>query len=241
MRPALLFLLLLLASCAGANDSSLPSRPVGLDVASVALANGVPETALRIAQQLLATDPRNVTALVMAADAQTALGQLDPAARSFGQALAIAPENGEAAIGLGRLRLRTDPASAADVFLRIVTRNPNDAAALIDLGIAQDLLGRHDEAQRNYRRALAIEPDRVAANVNLALSLALSNNPQQALEILRPLASGPGTTSKIRQDLAVAFALAGDDAEAASALRTDISQPEVIATVAAYHLLAMRP
>jgi Flp pilus assembly protein TadD len=59
----------------------------------------------------------------------------------------------------------------------------------------------------------------------------------QALTILRPLAFGSGASPKIRQDLAVALVLTGDNAEAASILHQDISQPEVLATVESYHLL----
>ena len=241
MRPSLLLSLLLLVSCAGGRDTSFSSRPPGLDVADVALANGAPDTALHIAQQTLAAEPHNVPALLRAAEAQAALGQRDQAARTFGEALAVAPDNGDAALGLGRLKLATDPAAAAGVFLRVTTRDPRNVAALIDLGIASDLLGRHDAAQSDYRRALAIEPERLAANVNLGLSLALSGDAQQALRILRPLADGPGTSPRIRQDLAVALALAGDNAGAASILHADISQPEVLATVAGYHLLQTGP
>ncbi len=241
MRPFLLLSLLLLASCGGNRDTSFSTRPPGLDVADVALSNGAPDTALHIARQILATDPRNLPALIRAANAQVALGQRDQAARTFGQALAVAPDDIDAALGLGRLKLVTDPAAASAAFLRVTARDPRNVAALIDLGIANDLLGRHAEAQAAYRRALDIEPDRVAASVNLGLSLALSNDPRQALGILRPIASGSMATPRIRQDLAVALALAGDDAGAAAVLHKDLAQPQVLAMIAGYHLLQAPP
>ena len=46
--------------------------------------------------------------------------------------------------------------------------------ALNDLGIARDLQGRHTDAQTAYRSALGVDPDMRAAQVNLALSLAMS-------------------------------------------------------------------
>jgi Flp pilus assembly protein TadD len=241
MRPALLLSLLFLVSCTRSPDNSFSSRPPGLDVADVALANGAPETALRIAQQALAANPHNVPALIRSASAQAALGQRDQAARSLATALAIAPDNTEASLGLGRLKLATNPAEAAEIFLRVTTRYPQNVVALVDLGIARDLLGQHDEAQRNYRQALAIEPDRLAAKVNLGLSLALSGDPRQAIGLLRPLALGPETSPRIREDLAVALTLAGDNAEAVSILYKDMPQPEVLTTVAGYHLLQVGP
>ena len=241
MRPFLLLSLLLLVSCAGNRDTSLSTRPPGLDVADVALANGAPDTALHIAHQILATDPRNLPALIRAANAQAALGQRDQASKTFAQALAVAPDNNDAALGFGRLKLATDPAAAAAAFQRVTLHNPGNVAALIDFGIANDLLGRHDEAQHAYRRALDIEPDHVAASVNLGLSLALSNDPQQGQRILRPIAFGSMTTPRIRQDLAVALALAGDDAGASAILHKDLANPEVLSTVAGYHLLQTVP
>ncbi len=237
MHTRLLFLLLLLASCSGSHEGSFSTKRPGLDVADVALANGAPETTLHIAQQILATDPHNVPALVRAGMAQAALDQRDQARRSFDQALALSPNDDAATLGAGRLELATDPAAAADRLLRLTKRDPHNVAALIDLGIAKDLLGQHADAQRAYRSALVLEPDRIAGQVNLGLSLAVSGDPQQALKILRPLARGSDASPRIRQDLAVALALAGDDEEAASVLHTDIPRPEALTTVTSFHML----
>jgi Flp pilus assembly protein TadD len=235
MRPSLL-VTLLLAACAGGNNLTSARTP-GLDVADVALVNGSPDTALRIAQQVLASDPRNVPALLREAQAQAALDQRDQAAHSFGQVLAIAPDDPGATLGLGRLLLANDPAASAGILLRLTERDPRNVAALVDLGIARDLLGKHAEAQTAYRQALVLEPQRVAAQVNLGLSLALSGDAPQALEILRPIARGSNASPRVRQDLAVALVLAGHDAEAADVLRTDMPQPNALTVVASYQAL----
>jgi Flp pilus assembly protein TadD len=237
MRPTLLLSLLLVAGCSGNHDGPLSSRPPGLDVADVALANGAPDTALHIAQQALAANPHDVSAMVRVAQAQSALGQREQATQRFRQALALEPNNAGAALGLGRLELASDPAAAAAVLLRISARDPHNVAILVDLGIARDLQGQHAEAQRAYRQALAVEPGRSAANVNLALSLALSGDPRQALAILRPIALSPGASPRMRQDLAVALVLAGEDEEAGRVLHTDMPQPEALALVTDYQAL----
>jgi Flp pilus assembly protein TadD len=143
--------------------------------------------------------------------------------------------------GCAWLKLATDPAAAAALFQRVTDQDSHNVAALIDFGIAEDLLGQHGDAQRAYRRALAVDPDRLAARVNLGLSLALSGDPQQALGILRPLAMGPRTSPRTRQDLAVALALAGDNDAATSVLQKDIAQPELLKTIAAYQMLRPNP
>ena len=241
MRPALLLSLLLFSACTASQPPSFSNKAPGLDVADAALASGAPETALRIAQRILATDSSNVAAMIRAGEAQAALGQRDAAAQTFNRALAIAPNRPEAALGLGRLQLATDPAAAVALFQRLIDRDPHNVAALIDFGIAKDLLGHHGDAQQAYRRALALEPDRHAASINLGLSLAISGDPQQGLGILRPLANGPEATPRSRQDLAVALALAGDNDAAATVLQRDIAQPEVPKTIAAYQMLRPNP
>jgi Flp pilus assembly protein TadD len=237
MRPSLLLSLLLIAGCSSNHDNRISTRAPGMDVADVALANGAPDTALHIAQQALALNPRDVPALVRAAEAQAALGRRDQAAHSFDQALSIAPDDAAAALGLGRLKLATDPGAAASVLLRLITRDPHNVAALVDLGIARDLLGQHAEAQSSYRLALALEPERTAAQINLGLSLALSGDPQQGLAILRPIALSPGASPRMRQDLAVTLVLAGNDAEALRVLHADMNQPEALAAATGYQSL----
>jgi Flp pilus assembly protein TadD len=241
MRPQLLLLPLLLLAACSSGDKALSRRAPGLDVADVALASGAPETALHIAQQVLATDPRNEPALVRMGNAQAALGQRDQAAFTFRQALAIAPGDAAAALGLARLQLAMDPTAAVGILLRLTTQNPRNVAALIDLGIARDLLGQHAEAQASYRQALRIDAGNTAGTTNLGLSLALSGDPQQALTILRPLALAPGASSRTRQDLAVALSLAGDDDGAAAVLRTEMAPPAALASVTDYHALRATP
>jgi Flp pilus assembly protein TadD len=237
MRPIILLPLILLAACAVDPDKRFATGTPGLDVANVALANGAPETALHIAESKLAANPRDVPALVMAGGAQTALGQREKAAQSFSRALTIAPNDPNALLGLGRLQLASDPAAAATVFQQLITRDPRNVAALINLGIARDLLGQHAEAQRTYREALALDPGRIAGKINLGLSLALSGDPQGALAILRPVALNPGATPRMRQDLAVALVLAGDDEEAARVLHADMPKPQADAALSGYRSL----
>ncbi len=247
MRPALCLplarclMLASLAACANGQANRIADRTPGLDVADVALANGSPETALHVAQHILANRPNDVPAMVRQGEAEAMLRRNQEARAAFEQALAIAPDNSDALLGLGRLELATDPAAAAALFGRLTTREPRNVAALTDLGIANDLQGRHAEAQTEYRLALAIEPGRSAISVNLGLSLALSGDPQAAIAILRPLAQSPGAQPRLRQDLAVALALAGDNDEATRLLHTDMPQAVAMATVQSYRALMPVP
>ena len=219
-------LLVLLAACArGANG--VGSGPPGIDVADAALKGGSPEIAVQIASNVLATHPGNEDALLTKGEALTQLGRTEEAAAAFSAALAVDPNSVGANIGLGRLRLGTDPASAERLFLQALNREPRNDVALNDLGIARDLQGRHADAQTAYRQALGISPEMSAAQVNLALSLAMSGQSHDAVQLLRPLADRPDASQQTRHDLAAVLTMNGDRTAAAQILSKDLPPAQV--------------
>ena len=97
--------LLLLTACA--NQDRSPSRDTapGLHVASVALASGMPETALQVTREILQRDPHNTAALFRQADALIEMGHPDAAGECYTRVLAIDPRSSKALLGLGRVNL----------------------------------------------------------------------------------------------------------------------------------------
>jgi Flp pilus assembly protein TadD len=233
MRGIALGLLVLLAACArGANG--VGSGPPGIDVADAALKGGSPEIAAQIAGNILATNPSNEDALLTKGEALTQLGQTGEAAATFSAALAVNPNSVGANIGLGRLRLSTDPSSAERLFLQALSREPRNDVALNDLGIARDLQGRHADAQMAYRQALGINPEMSAAQVNLALSLAMGGQSHDAVQLLRPLAERPGASQQTRHDLAAVLTMNGDRTAAAEILSKDLPPEQVQEALSAF-------
>jgi Flp pilus assembly protein TadD len=220
-------LLLSLAGCADNGTPALRTGAPGIEVAQAAMRGGSPQMALQIVAGILAKDPTNRAALVMQGDALTALGRLDEAGISFEAALKSDSASVDAHIGLGRLRLGTDPAAAEALFLEALQRQPRNAVALNNLGIARDLLGRHTDAQTAYHEAMAANPSMTAAQVNLALSLAMDGQARNAVQLLRPLASNPGASRQVRHDLAAVLTMSGDKDEAQRILSKDLSATEV--------------
>jgi len=230
---------MLLAACGGRGLSTLGSGQPGIDVAQAALRGGSPQIALQIAGNILATSPNSDPALIIQGEALTALGRLDEAATSFSTVLQHDPASVGAHVGLGRVRLASDPSGAEALFLEALQREPRNAVALNDLGIARDLQGRHGDAQAAYRQALAANPDMSAAQVNLALSLAMSGQSRDAVQLLRPMASDPGASRQLRHNLAAVLTMAGDKAEAERILSADLTPGEVLQALEAY--AAARP
>jgi len=209
----------------------------GLGVANAALQGGAPDVALRISIENLARNPQDVPFLLVRAEALAALGQANEADAAYRQVLALDRESADARMGLGRLALNTDPATAETLFLEVLAREPRNAKALNDLGIARDLRGRHADAQDAYRRALGVAPSMQAATVNLALSLAMSGRAADGLKLLGQLGPTQRATPKLRHDMAAVHAMAGDRAGAEALLSADLPPSELDRTLHEYEAL----
>jgi Flp pilus assembly protein TadD len=155
---------------------------VTLRVADAALAAGEPEIALRVATIVLDRQPGNVAAMVAKGDALYAMGDTDQARETYVSAVAADPDSVGAQMGLGRTLVRTAPQDAEAHFLAALAKQPDNAIALNNLGIARDLQGRHEQAQETYHQALALDPDQEDVKTNLRLSLELSGQPVHAAQ-----------------------------------------------------------
>jgi Flp pilus assembly protein TadD len=233
-----ILLLLSLAACAGSGAPSASAPPQAtLGIADAALAGGAPQMALHVTDDVLSRKPHDAAALSKRGDALYELGRHAAAAASYRAALAIEPGSEMAQLGLGRTQLASDPAAAEALLVRLTVAHPRNAAALNDLGVARDLLGRHADAQKAYRMALAAAPDMSAVQVNLGLSLALSGHASQAIDLLRPLALDGNAPARVRHDLAAAYALDGRTEQAAALIRPDMAADQVALAVASLQAL----
>ncbi len=223
LSPLSLCLLAVLAACSGARRDERP----GVAAAEEALRNGSPALAAQIAQGMLARNPEDVPALLMQADAETQLGRQTEAAANYQHALRQNPGSVRGKMGLGRLRLATDAAEAAALFEDVAKLEPRNVAALNNLGIARDLLGQHRTAQDAYRLVRSIDAGNIPAQVNLALSLAMSGDGAEAVRLIAPLATEASASPKLRHDYAAVLAMAGRENEAEQILRRDLSPQEV--------------
>jgi len=136
---------------------------------------------------------------------------VDEAKRTFDQALAIFPNSAGAWTGLGAVYITIDqPENALRAFERALCIDPRRAKALNGHGIALDMIGDHCGAQANYRAAIELEGNNPSYESNLGLSMALEGNTTEAIRILERLACSPCATPRIRQNLSLAYGLAGD-------------------------------
>jgi Flp pilus assembly protein TadD len=116
-------------------------------------------------------------------------------------------------------------------------QTPNDPKLLMLIGVADDFIDQHAEAQARYRRGLELAPGDPGLSLNLALSLALIGDYDQAITRLQPLAAGPSATSRERQTLALIYGLKGDRVAATKLASMDLEPAAVQHNLAAYDTL----
>ena len=163
------------------------------------------------------------------------MGQGDEAIIAFNSALSREARNPEALRGVARAYLKTArPELAGQPLALAFEGTPNDPKLLMLIGVADDFVDQHGEAQARYRRGLEIAPGDPALTLNLALSLALTGDYDQAITRLRPLAAGPSGTPQDRQTLALIYGLKGDRRAAEKLALIDLEPAAAQHNLAAY-------
>jgi Flp pilus assembly protein TadD len=207
-------------------------------VGAAAEAGGDFATAVTTYRRASAVDTAAVPPLVAAGNALLAMGEFNEAILSYNSALARSQRDREALRGLARAYLMSDkPALAGEPLAIAYQDNPDDAKLLQLIGVADDFVGRHDEAQTRYRRGLELTPRDPALSLNLALSLALSGNYPEAIAILRPIATAATASPRERQTLALIYGLQGNRREAEHMARVDMDPASVQRSLAYYETL----
>ena len=146
-----------------------------------------PEAALARNVRLLATNPRNFTALVAAGHAALGTGDTQAAAGFFGRAEEISPRSWQPKAGMGAAMVAMgDPQGALAYFDRAQALGATQLQIAVDRGLAFDLMGDQARAQIDYRVAMhgALAND---ARRRLALSLAISRDIKGAAAAIEPL------------------------------------------------------
>ena len=201
VRPAALILSLV--------GAVLVTAPSSADAQSTAAAAALsPGDAMMGYLRTLATEPTDFQALIGAGNAALDLGDAQAAAGFFGRADEVWPTSPLPKAGAGAaMVLQGDASGALVMFQRALQLRGSLLTFAADRGLAYDLLGRHSEAQADYRLALS-GADRDEARRRLALSLAITGKKAEALTTLGPLmAKGDAGAARCR---ALVLALSGD-------------------------------
>ncbi|MEL6979793.1 MAG: tetratricopeptide repeat protein, partial [Pseudomonadota bacterium] len=143
------------------------------------------------------------------------IGALSDAERVLNDARARHPEDPLLQLELAKAKIAGGFAEEALILLSALrTRISDDPAILQAVGVANDRLGRHAAAQEAYADAIALGRPSAPLLNNDGLSRLLSGDIDGAVRSLRRASTAPGASAQVRQNLALALVLRGDDEEA---------------------------
>lgn len=143
--------------------------------------------ALAADMRLLAADPDDIEALIVAGELTLKMGDPTAAAGFLGRAEKLDPNNPRIKAGWGSLMVRAErPGEALRRFQAAEAGGVAPVRFAADRGLAYDLIGQQDRAQRDYRLVLRDHPDDEVTR-RYALSLGISGNKDEALRQLDPL------------------------------------------------------
>jgi len=183
----------------------------------------------------LASNPRDVNALVDAGHAALAMGDVDAATGFFKRAAQVAPGNGRAKAGLASALLRSgNPIEAIPLFMEAEKAGTIDPSLVSDRGLAYDLVGDNAAAQECYRRVLANGADELASR-RLAVSLAIAGDRRGSEAALLPQLRAQDKSAW--RSRAFALAILGDSDQAVTIVKTIL--PADLATAVAPYLRYM--
>lgn len=183
---------------------------------------GGPGMMLNAALTKLARNPRDVTALIEAGKASAAIGDAEAAMGFYRRADQLQPTNANVKAGLaGAMVLAEDPYSAIPLFETAERIGPIDPRLLSERGLAYDLVGDNELAQRYYRQALSAGPDDETLR-RLALSQAISGDRRGMEVTLSPLLQKQDKAAW--RTRAFAFAILGLASEAEAVARANLPE-----------------
>ena len=255
-RPGIIFFTITLAVTAlvGCQPSPLHLDPLSVNgrdgggppvsygalmrIGDAARASGDYSNALTVFRRAAEIDIRSPDPFVAIGDTLIALGDVNEAILAYNSALARDGAYPPALQGLAKAYIETGRPELTLVPLNQgLALNPDNPKLLELRGAIEDAEGRHQQAQVYYHQGLQHAPGDPALTVNLALSLALSSNYQNAVAVLQPIAMAPSGTAQERQTLALIYGLQGSTAEAARLGRIDLDAAAVEHNLAYYQTL----
>jgi Flp pilus assembly protein TadD len=139
------------------------------------------------------------------------------------RAVALMPQDPSYRFLLGESYMAAGRFTSADIaYTDTLTLSPGHERAALKLSLAKIAMGHSEDALK------VLEANKAGISVaDYGLALALAGDPDAAIAALEPAARGPEANAKIRQNLALSYALAGRWLEA----RTVSAQDLPMATV----------
>ncbi|MGD0719315.1 MAG: tetratricopeptide repeat protein, partial [Thermoplasmata archaeon] len=127
--------------------------------------------------------PRDERLVLLLAEAESGLGNLDDAASEVHRALEVLPNSGPLWVRSGELGIaREDWEGAAAAYARAIELDPGDASTLLRAGFVAERRGQSADALALYERAVQIAPHDANTWSRRGIALLAARQPDLALE-----------------------------------------------------------
>lgn len=166
---------------------------------------------------------REAATLFESASRAMRAGQLPAALTAMEQAVALSPRDAGYRMLLADIYLKSGRLDAARAtYADVVELDPSNNRAGLSLALMHIALGRPQAAVAQLDDLAGRAPA-----ADLGLAFALAGMPERAVEILEPAARNHDATARIRQNLALSYAMAGDWRRARAIAAQDISPADL--------------
>lgn len=213
------------AQAKGQSPSSQSERLIKL--ADDIDARGESDTAIALYQRAAAMPDAKASAFVKAGDAYMRAGYPTEAAKAYQAALAKAPNDGGAMLGLGSAMIDAGDIDAGMRALAQAAPLVNTSGAYNRLGVAQTFAGQTGEAQTTFAQALKLAPGDLDIETNMALAAALEDNSATALPLVQKIASAPNAQLHHRRNVVLVYGLLGQADQVKASPPTGLTTKEV--------------
>jgi Flp pilus assembly protein TadD len=216
---------LTLAACGGEGGPKGDNYESLVRQAEDARKSGDLDSAMPLFGRAAQMNPDGLEAKLGLGQIYLAIGAGDEAAAQFRDVLARRSNDSAARRGLAAALLSMgQPELAEKQADALLQADASDYRGLNTLGVALDMQGRHAEAQARYRAGIDLAPTYLPLRSNMGLSLAISGDAPAAIAMLTPISTGRGADARVRQNLAFAYAVAGNLENALQVSRADLSE-----------------
>ena len=221
------------SNVAGAPQSQAAGSGELMRIANSLAESGNHEAAIPI-YRFLSAKSGNPTAMAALAESLIAQGAVDDAVKILTLLIDRGQANGDVWYGLGKTQLAKGRfAEALTAFNNAAVQPGDHAKVRSGRAIALAALGRTSDAVAAFQAGT----DRLTLS-NKALVLAASGRAEAAIRVLEPVMQLGKGTSRDRQNLAMAYLLAGQDTEAYRLARLDLDPATINETFTFYRSLA---
>ncbi len=137
-------------------------------------------------------------------------GRQEEAVEVFEQLLHIQADDPGTLSSIGAILVDSDPTAAIPYLEEACRLAPGRAMYLTTLGVAYLKVGRLNEAESAFRRAIELDPEEPSVRNNLGIVLTQSGRFDEAISVLRDLLKKSPGFFKARNNLAIALAESGN-------------------------------